>query len=119
MRYTLPESVEKVLARRERVRRRRERRRLSLFSLGLCSVLLLLTLRLASGPPTVPDSNGASAMGSFLLRADIGGFIAAVALAFLLGVLVTLFCARKKSGSTPEKPNQQRNHKTDGGKDHE
>ena len=96
MNFTSSEALEQVLDRRDRLRRNRNRRRLGWFSVGMCAVLLVLTLTVASTPLTGQSDPDADAMGSFLLEARTGGIFAAVVLAFLLGVLITLFCIRKK-----------------------
>ena len=118
MRYTVPAAMKEIQIRRERVRRKRELRRLGFFSLSACVILLLLTIRLAAAPLPQPDASNASVMGSFLLPAESGGIVAAIALALLVAALLILFCIRKKRG-TPEEPKQEQNHDKDGGKDHE
>lgn len=119
MLYTVPESMEEILARTERVRRRRERKRLGFLSLGICALLLVLTVSLATAPVTPPDGSEASAMGSFLLEAQNGGIVAAVILAFFLGVLITLLFIRKRRIEPPESPVEKSDEHTDGGNNHE
>jgi len=101
MNYTSSEALEQVLERRDRLQRKREHRRLGWFSLGLCVVLLVLTLTVSSIPVTGHDGSGTATMGSFLLEEKAGGIFAVVVLAFLFGVLITLLCIRKRK--TPEK----------------
>lgn len=119
MRYTVPEAVREVLIRRERVRRKRERRRWGFFSIGVCAVLLFVTIRFAATPLAPPDASDASVMGSFLLPAESGGIAAAIVLGVLLAALLILFCIRKKRGMPPEEPKQPQNDDKDGGNDHE
>ncbi len=107
MLYTVPESMKEIQARTERVRRKRERKRLGFFSLGVCVLLLVLTLSLATTPLTPPDGSGASVMGSFLLEAKTGGIVAAITLAFLLGVLITLLFIRGRRNEPPQSPGQK------------
>ena len=95
MKYTASESLRQVLSRRDQLKRKRERRRLALCSLSLCVLLVVLTLSVASTPIAAQSGGNEAAMGSFLLEAQTGGIIAAVVLAFLLGVLITLLCIRK------------------------
>lgn len=119
MLYTVPESLEKIQARTELVRRKRERKRLGFLSLGVCALLLILTLSLATAPLTPPDGSETSAMGSFLLEAKNGGIFAAIILAFFLGVLITLLFIRKRRIEPPESPVQKSEENTDGGKNHD
>ena len=119
MRYTVKESLEEVRKRTERVRRRRERKRLGFFSFGVCALLLLLTLNLATSPLTPADGSEASAMGSFLLEAKNGGIVAALILAVLLAALVTLLFLRKRRSKPPEQAVRKPDEHTDGGKNHE
>lgn len=113
MNYTSSEALKQVLARRDRLRRKREQRRLGWFSLGMSAVLLVLALTVSSAPAPVRDDSGAAAMGSFLLEEKAGGIFALLVLAFLFGVLITLFCLRKKpnheSSETTEDPQQNEN----------
>ena len=106
MKYTAKESLQEVLDRSERVKQERECRRLGFFSLGVCALLLTLTLALAS-VPDLPQSDSGSAMGSFLLKAQTGGIVAAVVLAFTLGVLVTLLLIRRKKLESTKNPESQ------------
>ena len=95
MKYTASESMKQVLDRRNQLKRKRERRRLALCSLSVCVLLVVLTLSVTSTPLVTQSGGNEAAMGSFLLEAQTGGIIAAVVLAFLLGVLITLLCIRK------------------------
>lgn len=119
MHYTVPESMQEVLTRAERVRRKRERKRLSLFSIGVCALMLVLTLSLATAPLAPPDGSEASAMGSFLLEAKSGGIVAAIIIAFFLGVLITLLFIRKRRIEPPESHVQKSDEHKDGGENHE
>ena len=112
MKYTSSEAMKEVLSRRDQVRRKREQRRLAWCSASLFTLLLVLTLTAASMPIPTLDASNSSAMGSFLLEAKTGGIIAAVVLAFLLGVLITLLCIRKKRDNQRTKEMQ---HNENGG----
>lgn len=115
MNYTSSEALKQVLDRRDRLRKKRNRKRLGWFSACMCAVLLVLTLTVASAPLTGQSDPGADAMGSFLLEPRTGGFFAAVVLAFLLGVLITLFAIRKKqSKDSKNVPNDTRNEQNGG-----
>ena len=116
MQYTTNESLQQVLERSERVRRKRERRRLTVYSLSVCAILLTLTLALSSAPLALPDGDAGSALGSFLLKPETGGIIAAIVLAFALGILVTLFCIRQKRTNNERSPGNSHNEDEGGRK---
>ena len=115
MNYTTSESLEQVLSRREQLKKKRDRRRLGWYSLSVCAILLVLTLTVASMPLTAQDAPGAESMGSFMLEAKTGGIVAAVVLAFLLGVIITLLCIRQKRNKPQkESPLPSQNDKNGG-----
>lgn len=115
MSYSSLEALEQVLKRRDHLRKKREQRRLACFSLSLCAILLVLTLTVSSTPVALRDGAETAAMGSFLLEPRTGGFFAAVVLAFLLGVLITLLCIRKKmNGGKTEESTHSQNEKNGG-----
>ena len=117
MKYTSSEALKKVLERRDRLQRKREQRRLGLFSLGLCAVLLVLTLAISSMPLPTREASCGGTMGSFLLEARTGGVLAAVVLAFLLGMLVTLSLLRgRKSKGRTQHPQADQQHENGGKK---
>ena len=109
-------SQTKLLARREALRKKRERRRLGWYSLGVCAILLVLTLTVASMPLTAQDGSGAESMGSFMLEAKTGGILAAVVLAFLLGVVITLLCIRQKRNNAQKDSRKESQTVENGGK---
>ena len=113
MKYTASESLKQVLDRRDQLKRKREQKRLVWCSLSLCVLLVVLTLSVTSTPLAVQNGGNETAMGSFLLEAQTGGIIAAVVLAFLLGVLITLLCIRKnrhrEQTDVPKDPKRHEN----------
>ena len=123
MRYNTSESLDQVLSRRDRLRKKREQRRLTFFSLGVCAILLVLTLTatLRSGAVIGPQGEGAASMGSFLLEGNTGGFVAGIVLALLVGVLITLLCIRQKQAkanarqSAEKEPKQEPRQEENGG----
>lgn len=115
MKYTSSEALKNVLERRDKLKKARAQRRLGWFSLGLCAVLLVLTLAISSMPLPVQQTSGAGAMGSFLLEARTGGILAAVVLAFLLGVLITLLLIRgRKHNAEQPHPQASQQHENGG-----
>ena len=109
MHYTIENSVREVRLRSEQVRKRRENRALGWFSLGICSILLILTLAATSAPKLPPGSEGSAATGSFLLSPEAGGYILAIVVAFALGVTVTLLALQRKRTKPPEEQTPQTN----------
>ena len=113
MNYTPKEALNEVLARRDRVRRQRERRRMTWYSVSVCAILVVLTLTVTSLPTVGQNVSGEEAMGSFLLEAKTGGILAALVLAFGLGILVALLWIQKKRGkssqATPKKSQEDKN----------
>lgn len=116
MSYSSSKALEQVLKRRDRLRKKREKRRLVCFSLSLCAILLVLTLTVSSTPVEIRNGAESAAMGSFLLEARTGGIFAALVLAFLLGVLITLLCIRKKTNSGTTDENRHSQNEKNGGK---
>ena len=98
MKYTTSEAVNEVLVRRDQVRRKRERRRLTWYGVSVCAILIVLTLTVTSLPMIAQTPSGMEDMGSFLLEAKTGGILAALILAFVLGVLAVLIIIRRKRG---------------------
>lgn len=115
MHYTPKEALNEVLARRDRVRRRRERRRLTWYSVSVCAILVVLTLTVTSLPTVGQNVTGEEAMGSFLLEAKTGGILAALVLAFALGIIFALLWIKKKRNSTSEEHPQKSQKEGNGG----
>ncbi len=115
MKYTSSEALTQVLVRRDRLRKKRDQRQLSLLSLSLFAVLLVLSLTVTSAPLPPQEGGDGAVMGSFLLEARTGGFVAAVVLAFLLGVLITLLCIRKHQQKGNKIDPQDPKHNENGG----
>lgn len=115
MNYTPNEALNEVLARRDRVRRKRERRRLTWYSVSVCAILVVLTMTVTSLPTVGQNVTGEEAMGSFLLEAKTGGILAALVLAFGLGIVVALLWIKKKRSSTSEEHPQKSQEDENGG----
>ena len=119
LKYSNSEALNEVLARRDLVRRKRERRRTVWYGVSVCAILVALTLTAASLPTGAQSPSGMENMGSFLLEAKSGGILAALILAFVLGVLgVLLFLRRRKPFRKPEAPKEppeeSKNHENGG-----
>ena len=96
MKYTQDEAVKEILRRGKRIELRRSRAESAVLS-GLSSLLavsLLLTILLI--PARSNQTAQQTALGSFLLSAEAGGYVLAAVLAFLLGAAVTLLIVRRQ-----------------------
>lgn len=120
LKYSTSDALNEVLTRRNHVRRKREKRRLAWYCGSVCAILLVLTftgLWSNAGGGSYggggEGQSGAEHMGSFLLEAKTGGILAALILAFILGILAALLFIRRRkvfpkseeSKETPEAVN--------------
>lgn len=96
---TTDEALEEVLKRKKIVQDRRQRRTNRLLSAAAGTVMLAIVLFISVMPDPVSTETAIPVQGAFMLSADIGGYVIAVVLGFILGMLVTLLAKRKK---TPE-----------------
>ncbi len=90
MKYTLDESMQEFENRLNILQKKRRQhisRALSA-GVGVLSVMLVIALFAVTGP-TVPGQ-GESFYGSFLLSQDAGGYVIVAAIAFVLGILLTI-----------------------------
>ena len=101
MKYTAEEALTEILRRSERLVRRRNRwtDRLLAGSASALLAVLVLVISLIPGGSGAPHT--AAVYGSFLLSAEAGGYVLASVIAFVLGIVFTLLCTRRK---TPRKP---------------
>ena len=97
MRYDTDEALRKTLERASALRKRswqRQKLALSAISGGCLCALLALGYALASSGAALAEAD----YGAFLLPGNAGGYVLAGVLAFVLGVLVTLACLRRRIG---------------------
>jgi ABC-type Fe3+ transport system permease subunit len=113
LKYSTSEAMNEILTRRDRIRRKRERRRTAWYSACVCVVLVMLTLTgLGAGAAVSPSGtgegqSGLETMGSFLLETRTGGILAALILAFALGILAALIIIRRKQGFQKPDPKNE------------
>ena len=97
-----------VLKRAQAEKRRRERNRVGWLS-AASGVLTVLIVLLALQPSRVAEGTVNGAMGSFLLRAEAGGYILVGVIALGIGAFITLLCVRKAKKNQFKKQNGGRN----------
>ena len=94
-----------VLKRAEAVKRRRDRNRVGWLS-AATGVLTVLIVLIALQTSRVAEGTVNGAMGSFLLRAEAGGYILVAVLALGLGAFITLYFVKR---ATKQSQNNQNN----------
>ena len=94
MKYTQDEAVSEILKRSGRISRRRVRRARAALSCASVVIfaLLVFTITGISGQPCRAPRD--TYYGSFLLSAEVGGYVLAAVIAFALGVTIAVFCMR-------------------------
>ena len=96
MKYTSDEALAEIMRRKDQVVLRRSRRSCRVLS----GVSALLTVFLLSVICIMPGQSGSTftgtVYGSFLLSAESGGYVLAAAIAFVLGIVVTLLSLKKR-----------------------
>ena len=105
MKYTSEEALTEILRRSEQLVRRRNRRIDRLLA-GFASALLAgLVLVISLLPGGSGASHTGTVYGSFLLSAEAGGYVLAAVIAFVLGIVFTLLCIRRR---IPLKPGTEK-----------
>ncbi len=100
MRYSSDQSVQEVLRRRDILlakRLNRSIRALSAAALTLTACLVMMIVQIGD-----PGNAGmsSSVYGSFMLSAETGGYVLTCVIAFVLGVIVTALCVKRKGKRT-------------------
>ncbi len=100
MRYSQDQSVQEVLRRRDLLAAKKQNRTvhaLSAAALTLTAFLIIFIVQIG-----IPGKNGmeSSVYGSFLLSAETGGYVLTCVIAFVLGVIVTVLCLKRRGNKT-------------------
>ena len=96
MKYTSEEALAEIMQRRDRIVRRRTRRACQALAGAACLLTVVLLVVIGMLPGRSGQASAESVYGSFLLSAEAGGYVLAAVIAFALGVLVTLFCLKRR-----------------------
>ena len=92
MRYSQEEALREILRRGEILARKRRHRSVRLLS-GACLVLsALLVAAVWQAAGMSATGAGGSVYGSYLLSEEGGGYVLTGVIAFILGIVFTLFC---------------------------
>ena len=111
MKYTSEQTVAEILRRRDQIVLRRSRRIDHVLAGASCLLVAVLLLAICILPGNRAQTPAETAFGSFLLPAEAGGYILAAVLAFVLGVMITLLCMRKRI--PPQKNERPKDPKND------
>ena len=96
MRYSTEEAVAEILRRREQIVLQRDHRACRMLSGAAGTLLAVLALVIGFFPGGRTAALRGSVYGSFLLSPEAGGYVLAAVIAFVLGVVITLLCLRRR-----------------------
>lgn len=95
MKYTEKEQLQKILSRGDKLRQRKDRRILKGLSLSAVALLCVLVAFIGAFGRT-GYSQSRTVYGSFMLSAEVGGYVLVAVLAFVAGIIVATLIHRYK-----------------------
>ena len=108
MKYTTQEAMQEIMRRSEAVSMKRYRRACQRLSAAAGTLLAALVLVIALLPGKAGSNSAGSVYGSFLLSEAAGGYVLAAVIAFVLGVVVTLYCFSRRNKAAEKKDTERK-----------
>jgi len=95
MKYDTETALKEIMERSENVKQKRRSLQNAVLA-GISGVLMAALIAVIAFVPDWSEEHraGTTAMGSFMLSTEAGGYILAAVIAFSIGVLITIICIR-------------------------
>ena len=94
LKYDSDAEFQEILRRSETLRKKKERCTIQALASSFAAFLVLLILGVCLFSRRETTEEIRSVYGAFLLPAEAGGYVLAAVAAFVIGVIVTVFCIR-------------------------
>ena len=102
MKYSLDDAVAKIAEKKDEIIYRRKRRNVGLLAVLTTLTVVALAAVLYENVSFEAIDGGYSSFGSLMLPDEAGGYIVVGVICFIVAVIITLICVRKKNKDLSE-----------------